>query len=69
MKSRLSLAPIRKILASFLSGATTTGVIAILDGVHVHVDQSWAAVIVLALTTAAGYLVPSAPGEPQPPEA
>lgn len=50
--------PLRKIIASALSGLTTTGVITGLDSVGVTVDQGWAALIVAAATVLAGYLVP-----------
>jgi hypothetical protein len=58
--------PIRKIVAALLSGLTTTGVMAVLDGVGVHVDQTLAGAIVTLAAVAAGYLVPSPTGSKAP---
>lgn len=59
--------PIRKIVASLLAGATSTGVIALFTLFHVNLDQTTAAAIVGLATVLAGYLTPSAPpAEPAP---
>jgi hypothetical protein len=51
-----SLVPIRKIVASALSGLTATGLVGLLDGVGYHLDQTLAGAIVAVLAVAAGYL-------------
>lgn len=59
---KLTWTPIRKIVAAALSGLTTTGVMALLDGVGVHIDQALAGGIVGLAAVAVGYLVPSPQG-------
>lgn len=50
--------PIKKVIASTLSGLTASGVIAYGDTLGWDVSQGWAALIVAAASVAAGYLTP-----------
>jgi len=47
----------RKLLAFLATGLTSTGVIAVLAYVGVHIDPSVATLIVTVLSAAAGYIV------------
>lgn len=50
--------PVRKVVAAFLSGLTTTGVVAFLAEVGVTLPPGVASLIVTGAAAVAGYLVP-----------
>lgn len=56
--------PIRKITASFLSGVTVTGLVALADGLGWHLDQTVAGAVVGGIAILTGYLVPSPAAPP-----
>jgi len=63
-----SLKPIRKILTTGVAGTVIAVLVPVVSAaVGWDVSELVAALIAVAVGTGAGYAIPSAPGEPQPP--